>query len=76
MRRPCYPHTRAYNNNKLQFLSKACTFLRYSSHHKGYKCINGKLFNSKDILIYEHIFPSLLEHNPAQCLVDTLYISF
>jgi histone deacetylase 1/2 len=33
----CWPHIRPYNNRKLQFCSKQCVFLGYSSQHKGYK---------------------------------------
>jgi len=55
----CYPHTRPYNHHKLAFCSTSCTFLGYSSCHKGYKCLDshGRLFISKDVIFDEHTFP-------------------
>ena len=32
----CYPLLRPYTSHKLQFLSKQCIFLGYSSNHKGW----------------------------------------
>jgi len=57
----CYPHTRPYHTHKLQFRSTPCTFLGYSSCHKGYKCldVHGKLFISKDVIFDESTFPFL-----------------
>jgi histone deacetylase 1/2 len=36
----CWPHIRQYNNHKLDFRSKKCVFMGYSSLHKGYKCLH------------------------------------
>jgi hypothetical protein len=33
----CWPHLKPYNTKKLEFHSKWCVFLGYSSSHKGYK---------------------------------------
>ena len=55
----CYPNTRPYDSHKLGFWSVQCTFLRYSLTHKGYKCLDpsGKIFISRDVIFYEHLFP-------------------
>jgi len=48
-----------YNTQKLDFHSKECIFLGYSSSHKGYKCLDstGKIFISKDVIFNELRFP-------------------
>lgn len=55
----CFPFTRSYNYNKLEFRSKECKFLGYSPSHKGYKCLDstGRLYISKDVLFNERRFP-------------------
>jgi histone deacetylase 1/2 len=56
----CWPHTRPYNNCKLEFRSKKCVFLGYSSLHKGYKCLNvpsNHVFISRDVIFDETVFP-------------------
>jgi histone deacetylase 1/2 len=56
----CWPHTRQYNNHKLEFRSKKCVFLGYSSLHKGYKCLHipyNRIYISRDVIFDEHVFP-------------------
>lgn len=55
----CYPNLRPYNSTKLQFRSTLCTFLGYSSDHRGYKCLDskGKIYISRDVLFDETSFP-------------------
>jgi hypothetical protein len=56
----CWPHLRPYNKHKLDFLSKPCIFLGYSSLHKGYKCLNknsGHIYISRDVTFDESVFP-------------------
>lgn len=36
----CWPLLRPYNKHKLDFRSKTCVFLGYSSSHMGYKCFD------------------------------------
>ncbi|KAA0045110.1 Retrovirus-related Pol polyprotein from transposon TNT 1-94 [Cucumis melo var. makuwa] len=63
----CYPLIRPYQSNKLSYKSKPCTFLRYSSSHKGYKCLSqdGRLYISRHVICYENSFPyaSFLSHS-------------
>jgi histone deacetylase 1/2 len=56
----CWPLLRPYNARKLSFRSKECVFIGYSSHHKGYKCLDvetGRVYISRDVIFYEHIYP-------------------
>jgi histone deacetylase 1/2 len=58
----CWPHTRPYNNHKLEFQYKKCMFLGYSSLHKGYKCLHvpsNRVFISHDVIFDETVFPFL-----------------
>ncbi|XP_019465325.1 PREDICTED: uncharacterized protein LOC109363515 [Lupinus angustifolius] len=50
---------RPYNKHKLEFRSSECTFVGYSTSHKGYKCLSkeGKFFISKDVIFNEYAFP-------------------
>jgi hypothetical protein len=56
----CWPYIRPYNNHKLQFHSKPCVFLGYSSLHKGYKCLHiptNRTYISRDVVFDETVFP-------------------
>jgi hypothetical protein len=56
----CWPNLRPYNNHKLQFRSKHCTFLGYSPFHKGFKCLDpdsGRVYISRDVKFDEPLFP-------------------
>jgi hypothetical protein len=56
----CWLHLRPYNKHKLEFCSKPCVFLVYSSLHKGYKCLDmetGCVYISRDVVFDEVIFP-------------------
>jgi len=46
---------RPYQTQKLNFRSQECLFLRYSSSHKGYKCLSssGRVYISKVVLYNE-----------------------
>lgn len=48
-----------YNHHKLEFRSIPCTFLGYSSNHKGYRCLvpSGRIYISRDVLFDEANFP-------------------
>nr|AAT85031.1 putative polyprotein [Oryza sativa Japonica Group]ABF96679.1 retrotransposon protein, putative, Ty1-copia subclass [Oryza sativa Japonica Group] len=56
----CWPNLRPYNKHKLQFRSTTCTFLGYSTLHKGFKCLDpstGRVYISRDVVFDETQFP-------------------
>jgi hypothetical protein len=56
----CWPNLRPYQKRKLSFRSKQCVFIGYSSLHKGYKCFDhdsSRVYISRDVIFYEHVFP-------------------
>jgi hypothetical protein len=56
----CWPNLHPYNNHKLQFRSQRCVFLRFSSFHNGFECLDpklGRLYISRDVTFDETIFP-------------------
>ncbi|WVZ48888.1 hypothetical protein U9M48_000283 [Paspalum notatum var. saurae] len=68
----CWPNLRPYNDKKLSFRTKQCTFLGYSASHKGYKCFDhttGRVYISRDVVFDESVFPFAEQstqpsHNP------------
>ncbi|RDX65418.1 hypothetical protein CR513_55926, partial [Mucuna pruriens] len=56
---PCFPLLHPYNRNKLQFRSQECVFLRYSTSHKGYRCLShdDMIFNQLRFP-YHELFPN------------------
>jgi hypothetical protein len=64
----CWPNLHPYNTHKLAFRSKQCIFLGYSTHHKGYKCLDistGRVYISRDVVFDETIFPFSMLHPNA-----------
>lgn len=65
----CWPHLRPYNSRKLQFRSKQCVFLGYSTMHKGFKCLDvasGRVYISRDVIFDESVFPFMSLHPNAE----------
>lgn len=68
----CWPNLRPYNTHKLSFRSTQCTFLGYSDHHKGYKCLDvktGRVYISRDVTFDELVFPFSKLHPNAGALL-------
>jgi histone deacetylase 1/2 len=64
----CWPNLRPFNSRKLEFRSKRCAFLRYSSLHNGFKCLDihtGRVYISRDVIFNEEVFPFATLHNNA-----------
>ncbi|KAG8500188.1 hypothetical protein CXB51_004156 [Gossypium anomalum] len=55
----CFPYLRPFLSHKLDFQSQPCTFLGYSSQHKGYHCLtpDGKMVISRHMVFDEQRFP-------------------
>ncbi|KAG8489617.1 hypothetical protein CXB51_017591 [Gossypium anomalum] len=55
----CFPYLRPFLSHKLDFRSQPCTFLGYSSQHKGYHCLtpDGKMIISRHVVNDEQRFP-------------------
>lgn len=63
-----WPNLWPYNSRKLQFRSKQCVFIGYSTLHKGYKCLDpqqGRVYVSRDVVFDEHVFPFASLHPNA-----------
>jgi hypothetical protein len=64
----CWPNLRLYNTHELCVRSKQCAFLGYSTHHKGYKCLNiatCHVYISHDVIFDENVFPFASLHANA-----------
>ncbi|KAG8477106.1 hypothetical protein CXB51_030102 [Gossypium anomalum] len=61
----CFPYLRPFQHHKLDFRSQPCTFLGYSSQHKGYYCLtpDGSVIISRHVVFDEHRF--LFSHSPV-----------
>lgn len=74
----CWPNLRPYNTRKLQFHSKQCVFLGYSTMHKGFKYLNaatGRVYISRDVVFDETIYPfSKLHPNAGACLPSKILL--
>jgi hypothetical protein len=49
-----WPNLSSYNTHKLTFRSNQCPFLGYSTHHKGYKCLD--ICTSRDYISHDVVF--------------------
>jgi histone deacetylase 1/2 len=55
----CWPNMRPYNDRKLQFRSKQCVFLGFSTMHKGFKYLDvasGRVYISREVVFDENIY--------------------
>jgi histone deacetylase 1/2 len=67
-----WPNLRPYNSRKLEFRSKRCVFIGYSTLHKGYRCLDpkvGRVYISRDVVFDEHVFPFASLHPNAGALL-------
>lgn len=70
----CWSNLRPFNSHKLSFRSQRCAFLGYSSHHKGYKCLDiasGRVYISRDVIFDETVFPFAELHANAVAFLRT-----
>lgn len=66
----CYPFIRPYNTYKLEYRSKPCVFLGYSTKHKGYLCLHletKRLYIARHVIFDESKYPfhSLTTSSPT-----------
>ncbi|KAG8501842.1 hypothetical protein CXB51_004605 [Gossypium anomalum] len=73
----CFPYLRPFTHHKLDFRSQPCTFLGYSSQHKGYYCLkpDGTIIVSRHIVFDERRFlfssSSVISADPPNLVVST-----
>lgn len=67
----CWLSLHKYNSRKIEFQSKMCVFIGYSSMHKGYKCLDksyDRIYISCDVIFDESWFPfevSIVSNSPS-----------
>jgi histone deacetylase 1/2 len=64
----CYPNLSATASHKLAPRSTLCVFLGYSSHHKGYRCLDlarNRIIISRQVTFDESTFPFAREPTPS-----------
>jgi hypothetical protein len=68
----CYPNLSATTSHKLDPRSAKCVFLGYSSHHKGYRCLDplsNRVILSRHVVFDESTFP-FAEQQPTASSQD------
>lgn len=66
----CFPFLRPFNDHKLQFLSRECIFLGYTSSYKGYLCLDpcsNRVYISRHVIFNKNSCPfqSSLKSKPS-----------
>uniref|UniRef100_A0A2N9GPX8 Retroviral polymerase SH3-like domain-containing protein n=1 Tax=Fagus sylvatica TaxID=28930 RepID=A0A2N9GPX8_FAGSY len=66
----CYPYLGPYKHDKLSPKSILCVFLGYSTHSKGYRCLDpktNKIYTSRHVVFDESTFPftSMVSTSPT-----------
>jgi Reverse transcriptase (RNA-dependent DNA polymerase) len=73
----CFPLTRPYNNNKLEFRSKLYIFIGHGIHQKGYRCLHldtNRIFISRNVQFNESNFPFKdVSHSSQEISLDSFY---
>jgi len=72
----CYPNLSATTSHNLAPRSPLCVFLGYSSHHKGYRCLDmasNRMIISRHIIFDEAVFP-LAGHPSPPSVADFTFL--
>ena len=74
----CFPYLHLYNTHKLLHRSLECAFLGYSSHHKGYLCLDihsGRVYISCHVIFKEDSFPfKNLSSSPSPSISSSSFL--